>query len=77
MGLSTCTPDSRPSVRFGVFEVDLEAGELRKSGIKVALQEQPFHVLTLLLEKPGKLVSREEIQQKLWPGTPSLSSTAA
>jgi DNA-binding winged helix-turn-helix (wHTH) protein len=60
------TPHPMRSVRFGVFEVNFEAGELRKSGLKVALQEQPFHVLTLLLENAGKLVSRDELQQKIW-----------
>jgi eukaryotic-like serine/threonine-protein kinase len=60
------TPHPMRPVRFGVFEVDFEAGELRKSGMKVALQEQPFHVLTLLLENAGKLVSRDELQQKIW-----------
>src|SRR2546421_10736685 len=59
-------PHPMRSVRFGVFEVDFEAGELRKSGVKVALQEQPFHVLALLLENAGKLVSRDELQQKIW-----------
>jgi cholera toxin transcriptional activator len=53
--------------RFGVFEVDLSAGELRKSGVKLRLQGQPFQVLTLLLERAGEVVSREELQQKLWP----------
>jgi DNA-binding winged helix-turn-helix (wHTH) protein len=53
--------------RFGVFELDLAAGELRKSGAKLRLQEQPFQVLALLLERPGDLVTREEIRQKLWP----------
>ena len=60
------TPHPMRSVRFGVFEVDFEAGELRKSGLKIALQEQPFHVLTLLLENAGKLVGRDELQQKIW-----------
>lgn len=54
-------------VRFGLFEVDLEAGELRKNGLKVQLQEQPFRMLELLLEHPGGLVTREEVRQKLWP----------
>src|SRR5437588_3737786 len=53
--------------RFGVFEVDLSAGELRKSGVKLRLQGQPFQVLTVLLERAGEVVSREELQQKLWP----------
>ena len=53
--------------RFGVFELDLAAGELRKNGAKLRLQEQPFQVLALLLERPGDVVTREEIRQKLWP----------
>lgn len=55
-------------LRFGLYEVDLRAGELRKSGIKVRLQEQPFQVLVLLLRQPGELVTREEIQQEIWGG---------
>ena len=53
--------------RFGVFELDLSAGELRKSGVKLHLQGQPFQVLALLLERAGEVVTREELQQKLWP----------
>lgn len=54
-------------LRFGVFEVDLRAGELRKRGLQVRLQEQPFQVLVMLLEHPGEVVTREELQKKLWP----------
>jgi len=50
-----------------VFEVDLAAGELRKSGMKLRLQEQPFQVLAVLLERPGEIVPREELQRRLWP----------
>lgn len=53
--------------RFGVFELDLNAGELRKSGVKLRLQEQPFQVLALLLDRAGQVVTRDELQQKLWP----------
>jgi TolB-like protein/DNA-binding winged helix-turn-helix (wHTH) protein/Tfp pilus assembly protein PilF len=53
--------------RFGAFEIDLRTGELRKHGIKVKLQEQPFQVLQLLLESPGEIVTREELRSKLWP----------
>jgi Tol biopolymer transport system component/DNA-binding winged helix-turn-helix (wHTH) protein len=53
-------------IRFGVFEVDPEAGELRKQGVKIKLQEQPFQVLALLLEQPGRVVTREQLQKKLW-----------
>jgi cholera toxin transcriptional activator len=58
---------NRRLVRFGVFELDLSAGELRKNGVKLRLQGQPFQVLTLLLERSGEVVTREELQQKLWP----------
>jgi TolB-like protein/DNA-binding winged helix-turn-helix (wHTH) protein/Tfp pilus assembly protein PilF len=53
--------------RFGAFEVNFPAGELRKHGIRLKVQEQPFQVLELLLARPGELVTREAIQQKLWP----------
>ncbi|HEX3985190.1 MAG TPA: winged helix-turn-helix domain-containing protein [Acidobacteriaceae bacterium] len=52
--------------RFGLFEADTESGELRKAGIRIRLQAQPFRVLVCLLERPGELVTREEIQQRLW-----------
>ena len=55
-------------VRFGTFEVDVPAGELRKNGLKLKLQEQPFQVLCILLEHPGEVVTREELRGKLWPG---------
>src|SRR5215468_10874388 len=60
--------DPRPLavLRFGTFEVDLRAGELRKQGVRIKLQEQPFHVLTLLLQKPGEVVSREELRNHNW-----------
>jgi Tol biopolymer transport system component/DNA-binding winged helix-turn-helix (wHTH) protein len=54
-------------IRFGVFEADLRAGELRRNGSRIRLQERPFQVLALLLAKPGELVTREELQSKLWP----------
>jgi DNA-binding winged helix-turn-helix (wHTH) protein/tetratricopeptide (TPR) repeat protein len=54
-------------LRFGVFEVDLRAGEVRKQGTRIRLQEQPFHVLTLLLQRPGEVVTREELRAQLWP----------
>ena len=52
---------------FGAFELDVRAGELRKHGAKIRLQEQPFQVLLMLLERPGEVVLREEIRKKLWP----------
>src|SRR6266478_3615009 len=56
-------------LRFGVFEVDLRAGELTKRGLRIRLQEQPFQVLAMLLAQPGELVTREELQKKLWSQT--------
>ena len=54
-------------VRFGPFELDLRAGELRKQGLKTKLQQQPFRVLALLLEHPGEVVTREELRKAIWP----------
>jgi len=50
-----------------VFELDLRAGELRRNGSKIRLQEQPFQILVTLLEHPGEVVTREELRSKLWP----------
>ncbi len=55
------------TVRFGAFEADLHSGEVRKSGSRVKLQEQPFKVLQVLLERPGLLVTREELRSRIWP----------
>lgn len=55
-------------VRFGVFEIDLKACELRKHGFRIKLAEQPFQVLAFLLERPGEIVTREELRDRLWPG---------
>jgi TolB-like protein/Tfp pilus assembly protein PilF len=57
----------RATVRFGVFEADFRAGELRNQGVKVKLQEQPLQILKILLENPGEVVTREELQKKVWP----------
>ena len=54
-------------VTFGVFELDLRSGELRKSGARVTLQQQPLQLLSVLLERPGELVTREELRKRLWP----------
>jgi eukaryotic-like serine/threonine-protein kinase len=54
-------------IPFGIFQLDLESGELLKNGRRIRLQAQPFQVLRVLLEKPGRVVTREELQQKLWP----------
>lgn len=62
------SPGKSPDlVQFGVYEVDLNARELYKAGRKIKLQLQPFHVLALLLEHPGHVVSREDLRKKLWP----------
>ena len=53
-------------IRFGIFEVDPPAGELRRKGFKVKLQDQPFQILVVLLERSGEVVTREELQTKLW-----------
>lgn len=60
-------PAQNGVVRFGSFEADLCAGELRRNGIRLKLQSQPFRVLTLLLQRPGQILTREELQQELWP----------
>jgi len=54
--------------RFGLYEVDFASQELRKSGIKLKIQDQPFQILALLLQRPGQIVTREEIQKRLWSG---------
>ena len=56
-----------PTFRFGVFELDPRAGELRKKGMKIRLQGQPVEILAMLLQHPGETVTREELQKKLWP----------
>src|SRR5262245_44524944 len=55
--------------QFGLFDVDMRSGELRRQGVRIKLQEQPFVVLTMLLKRPGELITREEIRQCLWPDT--------
>jgi TolB-like protein/Flp pilus assembly protein TadD len=57
----------REPVRFDAFEVDLRVGELRKQGVKIKLQEQPLQILAMLLERPGEVVTREELRNRLWP----------
>ena len=56
-------------MRFGGFEADLQTGELRKDGVKLKFGGQPFQVLAILLERPGEVVTREELQKRLWPDT--------
>ena len=53
-------------IRFGVFEMDLAARELRKGGVKIKIQEQPFLLLWALVERPGQVVTREELKDRLW-----------
>ena len=53
-------------LRFGLFEVQVENCELRKQGVKIRLQEQPFRLLAILLERSGQVVTREELREKLW-----------
>jgi len=63
--MSLATPP-REILRFSTFEVDVRAGELRKQGVRIKLQEQPFHVLTVLLQRPGEVVTREELRNQNW-----------
>ena len=60
-------PSARSVIRFGAFEVDVAAGELRRQGVRTRLQEQPLKVLLLLLSRPGEVVTREELRAQLWP----------
>lgn len=60
------TMESRTIVTFGTFEVDFDSGELRKSGLRIKLQGQPFRVLKTLLSQAGEIVTREELQQQIW-----------
>src|SRR5882762_10223311 len=57
----------QPAVRFGSFEVNPSTGELRKQGIRIKLHERPLQVLLALLEHPGEVVTRKELQERLWP----------
>src|SRR5437899_1677534 len=56
-----------PIIRFGTFEADRRSGELRKQGRRVKLQDQPFRILLMLLERPGDVVTREQLRLRLWP----------
>jgi TolB-like protein/DNA-binding winged helix-turn-helix (wHTH) protein len=64
--MGTPSPSKLECIRFGVFELDVRSRELRKQGVKVRLQEQPFQVLQVLLEKPGDVITREELRQRIW-----------
>jgi eukaryotic-like serine/threonine-protein kinase len=61
-------PPTRPVIRFGLFEVDPELVELRRSGVRVRVQKQPLQLLAVLLERPGQVVTRQELQKRLWSG---------
>jgi len=61
-------PPSRPVFRFGLFEVDPESVELRRAGVRVRIQKQPLQLLAILLERPGQVVTRQELQKRLWSG---------
>ena len=65
--MALVTHNGKPVVQFSVFELDLTAGELRRNGVKVKLQEQPFQVLLALLERPGEVVTRGDLRGRLWP----------
>jgi DNA-binding winged helix-turn-helix (wHTH) protein len=67
MGQSMDATPTRRVYRFATYEADPATGELRKSGVRLRLPEQPFRVLIMLLERPGELVTREEIRRQLWP----------
>jgi DNA-binding winged helix-turn-helix (wHTH) protein len=69
IGFAMLANDPPKRLRFGVFEADLRTGELTKHGRRLSLQEQPFRLLALLLERPGELVTREELHGRLWPQT--------
>lgn len=58
---------SQGIIRFGDFDVDPHSGELRKHGLRIKLQVQPFQVLQILLEHPGEVITREELQKRIWP----------
>jgi cholera toxin transcriptional activator len=60
-------PNQERRYRFGVFDADAETGELRRQGVRLRLNAQPFQVLLMLLDRPGALVTREEISRELWP----------
>src|SRR6185436_6947852 len=63
MGAST--PPHR--LRFGVFEIDRRTGEVRREGVRIKIAVQPFQILSTLVDRPGELVTREELRQRLWP----------
>ena len=69
--LSQMNAPAAPTIRFGCFEVDTRSGELYRQGVRINLPGQPFQALMLLLERLGEVVTREELQNRLWPGSTS------
>ena len=65
--MNETSPSAHRLVRFGVYELDLHSGDLRKSGARLTLQQQPLQLLSVLLEHPGELVTRDELRTRLWP----------
>src|SRR6202453_5205287 len=65
MHMESLQPNS--VVRFGPFEVSLQSGEVRKSGLKIRVQQQPLKLLEILLERPGEVITREELRSRVWP----------
>src|SRR5215469_16937707 len=60
-------PRNTSAVRFGTYEVSFQSGEVRKSGVKIRVQQQPMKLLEILLERPGEPVTREELRARVWP----------
>ncbi len=54
-------------IRFGTYEVSLQSGEVRKAGVRIRVQQQPLKLLEVLLERPGEVVTREELRSRVWP----------
>src|SRR6204780_510399 len=65
MHMESLPPNS--VVRFGTYEVSLQSGEVRKSGLRIRIQQQPMKLLEILLEHPGEVVTREELRSRVWP----------
>ena len=63
-------PPPNSSTRFGIFELDMHSGELRKAGTRIRLQDQPLKILMVLLEQPGAVVTREDLKRRIWPNDP-------
>jgi len=68
---------SSRKIRTGLFEIDLDSGQMHKNGRRLPLQEQPFRVLAMLLERPGEVVTRQELQARLWPSDTYVGLTRA